>query len=130
LFALVGLTLLVIGLVRFLDMGLKTWVFPQAYEEDRLYNEKPRMVPQYLTDKTEDIKNEKDLVTLELTKEQSENLKNLLVANTEWEEKRKKIDPVTAKKHEQASMNLALILVGLPLYLTHWLIIRRETKEV
>ena len=39
------------------------------------------------------------------------------------------VNYVTAKRHRDASLNLSLILIGLPLYLYHWRIIKKETKN-
>ena len=38
-------------------------------------------------------------------------------------------DYVTQSRHRNASESLALILVGIPLYLYHWNIIKKESKE-
>lgn len=43
LFSLLGLVLLIIAGVRFLDMGLKAFVFTKADEEQRLYKIQPPM---------------------------------------------------------------------------------------
>jgi hypothetical protein len=40
-------------------------------------------------------------------------------------ERRAKIDPVTVRRHREASQSVDFILIGLPLYLWHWLIIRK-----
>lgn len=37
-------------------------------------------------------------------------------------------DYITSRRHRDASINLSLILVGLPLYLYHWGLIRRESR--
>jgi len=42
---------------------------------------------------------------------------------------KEKIDPVTCRRHKDAFLNLAMILIGLPLYLYHWRIIKRETQD-
>ena len=47
----------------------------------------------------------------------------------EWEEQSEVVDPITSKRHRDASINLSLILIGLPLYLYHWGFITRETKS-
>ena len=65
----------------------------------------------------------------ELSKEEKATIKQWLADYKDWQERKSKVDPVTARRHRDASMNLALILVGLPLYLYHWRIIKRETKN-
>ncbi len=123
LFALVGLALLIIGLVRFLDMGLKAYVFTRAEDTERIsqryYYSGPISV-----EKLESCQNNE-----ELTEEEKEVLKGFLVDYKGWKEKEEKIDYLVSKRHREASNNLALIIVGLPLYLYHWRLIKRETKE-
>ena len=47
----------------------------------------------------------------------------------EWQERSSKINYVTVRRHKDASLNLSLILIGLPLYLYHWIIIKKEIKN-
>ena len=86
LFACLGLVLLTIGGVRFLDMGLKAFVFTKAEQEQRYETKSP------LSDEPE-------------------------------------VSYVTVRRHKDASLNLALILIGLPLYVYHWRTIKKETKN-
>ena len=120
LFALVGLVLLTIGTVRFVDMGLKAFVFTQAEDMQRLY-QGPSM-PYYPLG-VEKLQEEEGL-----SEEDKATIKQWLADYEDWKERRSKIDPVTAGRHRDASVSLAMILVGLPLYLFHWRIIKRETK--
>lgn len=122
LFALLGLMLLIIGGVRFVDMGLKAFVFTKAEEEQRLMYEQPLSVP-YPVQRIEEIQDEEGL-----SEEEKATIKQWLADYKEWKEKRSKIDPITARRHRDASLNLALILIGLPLYLYHWQIIKREAS--
>lgn len=122
LFTLVGLTLLTIGLVRFVDMGLKAFVFTKAEEEERLYNKQPPLP--FQLSRVEKI--QADQV---LTEEEGVLIAEWLADYKDWQERSSKIDPVTAKRHRNASVNSSMILIGLPLYLYHWRIIRRETKN-
>jgi len=86
LFTCLGLALLTIGGVRFLDMGLKAFVFTKAEQEQRYDAMPPSSVEP-------------------------------------------EVSYVTAKRHRDASLNLSLILIGLPLYFYHWRIIKKETKN-
>ena len=45
-----------------------------------------------------------------------------------WKEQRDKLDPITSQRQRDASSNLAMILVGLPLYFFHWRIIRKDAN--
>ncbi len=123
LFTLVVLALITVGGVRFVDMGLKVFVFTKAEEEQRLTYKQPLSMP-YSVQRIEEFQDGE-----ELSKEEKATIKQWLADYKDWQERKSKVDPVTARRHRDASMNLALILVGLPLYLYHWRIIKRETKN-
>lgn len=123
LFTLVGLVLLTIGGVRFVDMGFKAFVFTKAEEEQRLTYKQPSYTP-YPVQRIEELQEEEGL-----SEEERATIKQWLADYKDWKEGISQIDPVTARRHRDASMNLALILIGLPLYLYHWRIIKRETKK-
>ncbi len=119
LFALVGLALLTIGAVRFVDMGLKAFVFTKAEDMQRLYQGPSMPYPPGV----EKLQEEEGL-----SEEEKATIKQWLADYEDWKERISEIDPVTAQRHRNASTILAMILVGLPLYLFHWRIIKRETK--
>jgi hypothetical protein len=123
LFALVGLALLISGMVRFLDMGLKMYVFTKAEDPERIQHK------HYIESPISVARVEKYQESEELTEEEIATLKTWLENYKEWQEEEAKIDYLTSKRQREASNNLAMILVGLPLYLYHWRIIRKETKE-
>ncbi len=123
LFALVGLALLTAGAVRFVDMGLRALVFTKADEMQRLYQMMPPVMP-YSLERIEELQEGEGL-----SEEERAAIKRWLADYKDWEERRSKIDPVIASRHRDASVNLAMILVGLPLYLYHWRIIGRETRS-
>ena len=86
LFALVGLALLIVGVVRFLDMGLKAYVFTKAEDTERLgqryYYSGPISV-----EKLEGYQGSE-----ELTEEEKTVLKEFLADYEEWKEEEEKID--------------------------------------
>ncbi len=125
-FSLLGLVLLVIAGVRFLDMGLKAFVFTRADEEQRFYSKQPPMP--YPVEKLEAIGNQETGKEV-LTEEEKTQLGNILRDYKAWQETTAKIDLIASQRHRDASFNLAMILIGLPLYLYHWRIIKRESKE-
>lgn len=119
LFALLGLVLMTIGSVRFVDMGLKTLVFKQADEEQRFWQRQPPMPPV-----AEGIKRlEADRGA---SPDQIEALRQWQVEYETWRETAKKVDPVRARRERDASMSLAMLLTGIPLYTWHWRLIRRQ----
>ncbi len=125
LFSLVGLVLLVIGMVRFVDMGLKAFIFTKAEQERRLYYDKPSAPVQL--ERAKELAETEEGET-ELTEEELSLVRQWLADYQQWQEQRDEIDPVTARRHRDASTNLSLILIGFPLYLYHWRIARREAK--
>ena len=122
-FAITGLVLLIIGGVRFVDMGLNAFIFTAADEEQRLYSRQPPM-PIYPVEKIDDIQDGG-----ELTEQQQEAIERWLVDYEAWEEQRAEVDPVTSRRHRDASISLAMILVGAPLYIYHWGAIRKDSKQ-
>lgn len=123
LFALVGLALLITGFVRFIDMGLKMYVFTKADEPEKIRQS------YYYSGPIPIAKIETYQESEELTEEEKLILKDFLADYQEWQEKEEKIDYLASRRQREASSNLAMILVGLPLYLYHWRLIRKETKE-
>ena len=125
-FALLGLVLIVIGGVRFIDMGLKAFVFTQADAEQRMMNMMPTCMPIPVEKYTAQIEaGEKVEVTPEekaMILQWSKDYKN-------WQDANSKIDYVTSQRHRSASLSMALILIGLPLYLYHWKLIKRESAK-
>jgi len=127
-FALLGLVLLIIGGVNFVNMGLKAFIFTQAEEEERILYK--QMSAPFSVSRVEEFEKEIDAgeeVTLSET--ERTDIKNWLADYNDWEESISKIDPITVRRHRDASLNLSLILIGLPLYLYHWRIIKRETRD-
>ncbi len=121
-FALLGLIFLCISGIRFLDMGLKAFVFTQADEQMKMEYARPIMPYSY-----ERIKG-LETGEVSLTNEETAQIRQIIQEYENWQETSKEVDPVTSNRHRDASSSLAMILVGLPLYLYHWSVIKRETK--
>lgn len=120
-FAFVGLLFITIGGVRFVDMALKAAVFKQADEEQRLYARQPPM-PAARADMERWASHDA------LTEEERATVRRWLADYEGWREASAKIDPVVSQRQRDASTSLAFILVGLPLYLFHWRMIRRRAR--
>ena len=121
-FALLGLILITIGSVQFVNMGLKIFIFKQADEQQRIWNTKP---PEpYGRVAMETVQDDASL-----TEEERALVRTWLNDYEAWKERSEKVDRVTAERHRDASKNLSLILIGVPLYLFHWRIISRETRN-
>jgi len=123
LFALVGLALLISGAVRFVDMGLKVFVFTKADQDVKMNYERP-VSPPISIEKVEQASEGAELSETELAQ-----IKSWLESYNQWQEESEEVDFLTSRRQRDAATNTSMILVGLPLYLYHWLIIRRETKD-
>lgn len=121
-FATLGLVLLIISGIRFLDMALKAFVFTKAEEEQRFVSLQPP-IP-YEIEKVEKIQKEEGL-----SEEEKIKIKQWLEDYKNWSENQQKISYVVMQRHRNASINLAMILIGLPLYFYHWRIIKKELRE-
>lgn len=125
-FSLVGLVLVVIGGVRFVDMGLKAWVFTQADEEQRMWSKQPPM-PVITEKRIETAVKEGKIENL--TNEEKTAMEQWLASYADWKTKQETFDPITSQRQREAAGALSFILVGLPLYLYHWRVIKREKNE-
>ncbi len=104
LFSLVGLVLIVIAGVRFIDMGLKAWIFTEA---DNYSYEYVRPAP--------------------ITKE-GEVLEEAEEVSAEEQEAQKQ-QRITQQRQRDAANSLAMLIVGVPLYLYHWRLAYRRKEE-
>jgi hypothetical protein len=106
--SLVGLVLIVIALVRLVDLGLRVYVFKGAEEVVVWPEPGPIRVPGIKPGE------ERELTTEE---------------KAAWEEKQRqtRVKENLRQRHRTASNSIAMIIVGLPLYLYHWRIIKKET---
>jgi len=128
LFALVGLTLLAIGAVRLVNVGLKIFVFTRADQEINFSRQPPIFAPQPLRE----VKEEDFFAVVEkckdkciLTDTQKDAIGEWLISYKEWQNQ-PKIDYQTQQRQRESAWSLAFILVGVPLWLYHWMIITRE----
>lgn len=132
LFTIIGLVLLTIGSVRLVDMGLKTFIFKKADQEQRLW---PKQPPYLSVDvsKVGTVGNDRQIEGKEgeitLSAEEKTRIDQWILDYNSWQEQSSKIDPVSAQRQRDVSTSLSMILIGLPLYLFHWRTIARETKE-
>ena len=101
LFSLVGLVLVIIAGVRFIDMGLKAWVFTQADNYEYQYD-RPAAI-----DKN-----------------------GAKIDNLSSEEKKAGNDRrISQQRQRDAANSLAMLIVGLPLYLYHWRMASKRKEE-
>jgi len=110
-FSLVGLVLVIIGLVRFVDLGLKIYVFPKA-DEAIVYPEYPAL---------------KVVPAPAGSEKQSEPTKEEL-ARYRAEQEAYQIKEKESDHARTASNSLAMIIIGLPVFLYHWRIVQNDRK--
>lgn len=116
-FALLGLVLVIIGSVGLINMALKATIFTGA--DIDYYSSMP---PQpYGFERVKAIENSSDF-----TEEEKAAARAWLDEYAAWNERSDKFDYANAERQRSAAQNIAMIIVGLPLYLFHWRIIRRE----
>lgn len=120
LFALIGLALLITGTVRLVNMGLKALIFTKA--DNYLRMEAPPIAPVGM-EKIEELQD-----GVQLSEEQLSMIDNWLEDYQAWQKNVSGNEGLISSRQREASTSISLILVGLPLYLFHWSIIRRETK--
>lgn len=105
LFSFVGLLITVIGCIQLINLGLKVYVFQGAdvytYYEARPF--KPDGTPQ------------------EMTPEEQQKYEN--------EQKKRQEEETSRQRKSEASNAIAMIAVGLPLYLYHWNTIKKENEK-
>lgn len=133
LFAAVGLIFTVAGTVMLINLGLKIWVFTKADIDRSYYMEEPVPLLLNYDRNLEMVKNLQECSeTCNLTEVQKQQIDYWLEDYAKWREnqkKEKKVDYITSQRQRQASSAISMILVGIPLYLYHWAIIKRDHRK-
>lgn len=135
LFALVGLALIIIGSVRLLDLGLKIFIFKEADKPEEVQRYYPPFPPERFLEPQAVSKDQKaPAIALsekikEFTETDRDALNRWLIDYQNWKESYDEIDYVRARREREASNSLAFIIIGLPLYLYHWKVIKRDRRE-
>lgn len=107
LFSIVGLILIIIGSVSIINLGLKTWIFTKADDAMCYYG------PRYAGPMKETGSGQSQE---ELDKQRAE------------DERYCKEVTRPAQKQSQASIAIAQLIVGLPLFAYHWGLIKKENQ--
>jgi len=107
-------------------MALKVFVFHQADAPENLQQQYQYYCPSgpFPVSKLEIAKTSTDFTT-----DERQQIKDWLANNVKCQNEAQKINYLASQRQKQASQNLAFILVGLPLYLYHWRLIKKETKN-
>lgn len=128
LFSLLGLVLVVIGAVRLVDLGLKTYIFKEADKEEFRFSV-PALPPARVLEKegTEKLKIAEN--SIKLTEEEKSLLRQWETDYKNWREMQSKVDFQKSRRQREASSALAFIIVGLPLYFYHWKVVQKDKKQ-
>jgi len=120
---LVGLGLIIAGGVQSFELLLKATILPEADAEERLWARQPPLP--YGLDRVKDLDE-----TSELSDEELAMVRNWLEDYEQWSDEQEGLDPIVARRQQRAATALALLFVGIPVYLYHWLTIRRELGRI
>jgi len=125
------LIVLVIGVGRLVDLGLKMIIFKNADAGDYGYYERPMPVT-FSSEKVQMESLQSCSEQCELTEVQIAAIDQWLVDYQIWQDEQKnvkEVDYVRQNRERQASGAISMIIVGLPLYLYHWVTIKRDRKS-
>ena len=120
---LVGLGLLIAGGVQGFELALKSTVLKQADAEEAMWARQPPMP--YMLDSARKLTDAEELTDAELAA-----VRSWIADYERWDEQRAAFDAVAARRERQLATALALVFVGIPVYLYHWLTIRKELGRV
>lgn len=110
-FSTVGLVLVIIGSISLINLGLKTYIFTKA---DIVLNYPKITAPERII--TDEQGNPK-VIKSKIPTEEEENRQK------EFEKKQ-----LTSRRQRDASRAVAFLIVGLPIYLYHWRVVRKKDK--
>jgi len=116
---LVGLGLLIAGGVQAFELALKSTVLRQADAEEAMWAKQPPMP--YMLDAARGLVDEDGL-----TDSEKASVRSWIADYERWDDQRAAYDAVAARRERQLATALALVFVGIPVYLYHWLTIRKE----
>lgn len=130
LFALLGLVLLTIGGVMLIDLGLKMTLFQKA-DVERLSRPTVISVSPGKTIEEADFVSavEKCNETCDFTDEEKELVQAWLLDYEQWKAQEQEISYITQRRQRDASKAIAFMLIGFPLYLYHWTVIKKEIRK-
>lgn len=121
LFSLVGLSLVIVGAVGFINLGLQLTVFRDALQYKYGYMKMP---PEpYFIERIPVLEESK-----ELTEEDKAMLRQWKEDYNKWRESQKK--GYLPYVENELSREIALLIVGIPLYLYHWNLIKKEEEKL
>ena len=126
--SLIGLMMIVIPTANLIQLGLKTWVFKNADANMQGVAMMPyAIVEKYPPSPTDAAEISRDKCNL--TDAQKAGLDEWIKDYKAWEEKQGKIDYALAERERSAVTNIGFLAVGIPLFIIHFRILRKERNE-
>ena len=119
LFSLVGLSLIIIGSVGLINLGLQLTFFRDALEYKYGYVQPP--YPYFL----ESIKFDETINKIESTDEQKQSLEQWKTDYENYKQRAEKMG-YTPYIADTLTRNIALLIVGVPIYIYHWGLVKKE----
>lgn len=117
---------MIIGSIVFSNTMLKTYVFKAADQDRYSYNKRP-------TEIYTSAEATKKVVKVDASSEFTDDEKQLahqwLEDYKNWSEHEKNIDYLAAERARDAAQSLAMILIATPIFILHWRVARKETKN-
>ena len=131
LFSLIGLVVAVIGMVGLVNLALKTFIFTQA---DRNFYNTPVCAPaaiEKFPSVADNVGTSTAATTTSvcLTAQEKADMQQWVSDYKAWQEQNKGFDQIAAQRQSEMATDLAMIIIGLPLYIFHWATIKRELKN-
>jgi hypothetical protein len=123
---LIGLIMIVIPSVDLIKIGLETWVFPLAAEDEYYNNRIPE--PYGIRNKI-DINSTEPTETIKLTEEEQILLEEWKTEYKAWQENEKNKDWKAIRRQQSTVRDISTLLVGLALFLSHGRIVRKEKNN-
>lgn len=124
LIALITLMMIVFATVDLANLGLTTWVFKNADRADDWAPPTPYLIsPEIKLGETAVRCAEK----CDFTESEQLQIQNWLVDYKNWQDQQG--DLKIARKQKNAVRDISMLVVAIPLFLWHWKMISKETKE-
>lgn len=131
LFSFIGLIVTVVGAIGLLNLGLKVFVFTQADKD--MYSGyqscAPEAINKFPSSAVQPTTTAATSSQVCLTAQEKADMDQWIASYKISQEQNKNVDPLTAQRQRDLATNLAMIIVGFPLYLIHWATIRKEMKN-
>ncbi|MFZ5364527.1 MAG: hypothetical protein ACOZAG_03545 [Patescibacteria group bacterium] len=123
LIALITLMMIVFATVDLAKLGLTTWVFKTA---DRADDWAPPAL-YMINERTQGETAERCAEKCDLTEMEKQQIQNWLLDYKNWQDEQGILK--VARKQKDAVRDISMLVIAIPLFVWHWKMISRETRE-